>query len=420
MKLIVRILNFVIMGLSLAAAVLLFAKPAFSFNSNIALDVKKLSSFVPETQYTKDIDIVNSLGTDEIQVAIKFSLNLGGVAKSMGGNRQTINDSIVSKNVDDIVTTMHEPVDLITDYSIRSIIKSTIKDEITKQIDAAKTGSGSTAQEIMDESGIDDKYFTNFAFELYNSTNEDGATTESVSNVLYWQIDEAINKAQQSGQPIDTTKYKDKLNDISTNMTKVLTDLKLVKSDGTLVKLSEVSYFYLSTYLKDELVKQGQDPVPLEQKAGETIPQYADRLITTYVLTQMPDAFYKTVGGVCVGLFIGIFLFTGIWLFLFGWTLFKSLTKKPYTFFGPIFWAVGSLQLVLGLGLTIFGKFIFPTIKFNMGQIPIKSIILAPRTYALVPSILFLVAIPLAVIYLIFKIIAKSQDKQTGGNNDEK
>ena len=164
MKLIVRILNFVIMGLSLAAAVLLFAMPAFSFNSNIALDVQKLSSFVPETQYTKDIDIVNSLGTDEIQVAIKFSLNLGGVAKSMGGNRQTINDSIVSKNVDDIVTTMHEPVDLITDYSIRSIIKSTIKDEITKQIDAAKTGSGSTAQEIMDESGIDDKYFTNFAF----------------------------------------------------------------------------------------------------------------------------------------------------------------------------------------------------------------------------------------------------------------
>ena len=401
------------MAISLAAAVLLFAMPSFSFNSNIALDVQKLSDFVPKTQYTNDLKVVDALGTDEIQVAIKFSLNLGGVTKAMGGNRDVINDNVVSNNVNGIVNTLHEPVDLITDYSIRTMLKSTIKDEVTKQIDAAKIGSGSTAQEIMEESNIDDKYFTNFAFELYNATNEDGATTESVGNVLYWQIDEAINRAQKSGQPIDATKYKDKLSDISNNLTKVLSDLKLVKEDGTLVKLSEVSYFYLSNYLRDELVKKGQDAAPLAQKSDETLPTYTDRLITTYVLTQMPDAFYKTVSGICVGLFIGIFLFTAIWLFLFGWTLFKTFfSKKPYSFFGPIFWLIGSLQIVLGLGLTIFGKYIFPTIKFNMGQIPLKSIVFAPRTFALVPSILFLVTIPLAIGYLVVKIIAKKQDKE--------
>ena len=413
MKLVVRIFNFVIMAISLAAAVLLFAMPSFSFNSNIALDVQKLSDFVPKTQYTNELKVVDALGTDEIQVAIKFSLNLGGVTKAMGGNRDVINDNVVSNNVNGIVNTLHEPVDLITDYSIRTMLKSTIKDEVTKQIDAAKIGSGSTTQEIMEESNIDDKYFTNFAFELYNATNEDGATTESVGNVLYWQIDEAINRAQKSGQPIDATKYKDKLSDISNNLTKVLSDLKLVKEDGTLVKLSEVSYFYLSNYLRDELVKKGQDAAPLAQKSDETLPTYTDRLITTYVLTQMPDAFYKTVSGICVGLFIGIFLFTAIWLFLFGWTLFKTFfSKKPYSFFGPIFWLIGSLQIVLGLGLTIFGKYIFPTIKFNMGQIPLKSIVFAPRTFALVPSILFLVTIPLAIGYLVVKIIAKKQDKE--------
>lgn len=401
------------MAISLAAAVLLFAMPSFSFNSNIALDVQKLSEFVPKTQYTNELKVVDALGTDEIQVAIKFSLNLGGVTKAMGGNRQVINDNVVSNNVNGIVNTLHEPVDLITDYSIRTMLKSTIKDEVTKQIDAAKIDSGSTTQEIMEESNIDDKYFTNFAFELYNATNEDGATTESVGNVLYWQIDEAINRAQKSGQPIDATKYKDKLSDISNNLTKVLSDLKLVKEDGTLVKLSEVSYFYLSNYLRDELVKKGQDAAPLAQKSDETLPTYTDRLITTYVLTQMPDAFYKTVSGICVGLFIGIFLFTAIWLFLFGWTLFKTFfSKKPYTFFGPIYWVIGSLQIVLGLGLTIFGKYIFPTIKFNMGQIPLKSIVLAPRTFALVPSILFLITVPLAIGYLVVKIIAKKQEKK--------
>ena len=407
MKIVVRLLNVLIMALSLAAAVLLFVMPAFSFNSNIALDVNKFSEFVPKTDYTSELRVADSLGTDQIQVAIKFKMNLGGVAKSMSGNRDVINSNIVSQNVDDIVDTLHEPVDLITDYSIRAIIKSTIKAEITKQIENAKdSSSSSTAAEIMEESNINDEYFTNFSYELYNSTNEDGATTESVSNVLYWQINEAINKAQQAGQPIDGSKFTDKMNEINTNMAKVLNDLKLVKADGTLVKLSEVSYFYLSNYLKEQL-KDKVDAAELEQKSNETLPDYADRMISAYVLTQMPDVFYKSVGGVCIGLFIGIFLFTAIWLFLFVWTLLKTFAKKPFTFFGPIFWIVGSLQLVLGLGLTIFGKFILPKININMGQIPIKSFVVAPRTYALVPSILFLVAIPVAVGYFIFKCITK-------------
>ena len=48
MKLVVRLFNFLIMAISLAAAVLLFAMPAFSFNSNIALDVAKFADFVPK------------------------------------------------------------------------------------------------------------------------------------------------------------------------------------------------------------------------------------------------------------------------------------------------------------------------------------------------------------------------------------
>lgn len=415
MKLLVRIFNFIIMALGLAGIVCLFAFPAFSFNSNVALDVEKFSKFVPETQYTKDLKVTDALGTDEIHVAIKFSLNIGGVTKSMSGKREVINEGIVSKNVDDIVYTLHEPVDLITEYSVRTIIKSTIKDEITKQINNAKT-TDSTAEEIMEGSEIDDEYFTNFAFALYDATNEDGSTTESVSNVLYWQIDEAIHRAQNAGQPIDSTKFTDKMGDITNNMVKVLTDLKLVNPDGTLVKLSEVSYFYLATYLKGQL--NGKvDPAVLEQKSGETLPAYADRLVSEFVLTQMPDAFYKTVGGVCVGLFIGLFFFTAIWAFLLGWTVYKNFfCKKPFTWFGPWFWLIGSAQLVLGLGLTVFGKFIFPTMKVNYGQIPLKSVILAPRTYALVPSILFLVSIVVAVAYLIVKIIAKKQYEDQGGN----
>ena len=47
------------MAVCAAATVMLFTPPAFSFNSNIAVDVASFAKFVPETKYTKDLNIVD-------------------------------------------------------------------------------------------------------------------------------------------------------------------------------------------------------------------------------------------------------------------------------------------------------------------------------------------------------------------------
>ena len=197
MKLVLRIFNFIIMGIALAATIMLFTTPAFTFNSKIAIDVQTFAKFVPETKYTSEFNIVELIGTDTINVRIKFNLDAGGITKNMDGKREKINNDIIAKNVDEMADILHEPIDLITDYSIRSVIKSTVKDEITKQVDEAskKYNSTSTAEEIMDEVGMDDAYFTKFSNSLYDSANKDGATIDSVSDVLYAQIDDALAKA---------------------------------------------------------------------------------------------------------------------------------------------------------------------------------------------------------------------------------
>lgn len=424
MKIVLKVLNYVIMAISLAASVLLFAMPSFSFNSNVALDVVAFSKFVPETQYSQYINITDSLGTDTIHVGVKFSLNAGQVAKAMGGNRDRINEMIISKNVDDIVATLHEPVDLITDFSLRSVIKSTVKAEIEKQIEANKKPEwgSSSVQDILDECGIDDEYFTNFAYRLYDATNEDNANIDSVNFVLYEQIDEALTKAEKNGlggvvNPgyVESTKEA-----VKTNLAKVLTDLKLLDEKGNIVKLKDICYYYLSLYLNSGLKDKVKDPASLERKSDETIPQYSDRLLSIFVLTQTPDFFYQLVGWVSIGLFIGLFLFTGIWLFLLGFTIYRVFIKKKPTFFGPWFWAVGSLQLVLGIGLTIVGKFILPTVKFSKYNIPLKQVILAPRTYALIPSILFIVCGFIAIGYFVIKLFVKKEEKSQGGTDNEK
>ena len=424
MKTMIRILNFVIIALSAVATVFLFVSTPLSFNSKIALDVKAFSQFVPETTYTSDIKIDQLLGTDTIYVGIKFKVDAGGLTEIMNGNRDRINELFITKNVDDIAKTLHEPVNLITDYSIKSVMKSTITEEVTKQVDTARTNYIDSldseeqkalvpsTEDIMSEVGMDETYFLNFALALYDEANKDTATVDTVSDVLFDQIDTALAKADDSGA-VDTSSFgEDMKAGIKTSLVNILTELKLVKEDNVHIKkISDISYIYLSEFLVTKLTGK-VDAAILEQGATETTPDYTDRLLDLFVTTQIPDQVYQVVGYVSLGLFIGLFVFAATWAFLFIFTAIKTFSKKPWTFFGPWFWIVGILQLVMGIGITIAGKFILPMYFSTIPGLPISSIVLAPRTYALVPSIMFVACLVLAIIYLFFKIPAKSQARR--------
>lgn len=417
MKLIVRIFNLIIMALSVAATIFLFTSPTFTFNSRIAVDVKSFSQFVPETSYSSDLKVEELLGTDTIYLGVKFNLKLNDTKELMNGDRDKVNESLLSDNVDGMLETLHTPVDLITDFSLRFIIKSIIKEQVTQQIENARDTyqekSGEElppAQTIMDETGIDDEYFTSFAFALYDSMNADDATVDSVTGTLYNQIDEALIKVENY---VDSSSYDDTAREaIKDNLISSLDDLKLIEDGNKVKKISQISYMYLSDYIKSELKKKSVSE-SLDQEPGESASDYSDRLLRIYIFTQMPDGFYKGVGYVSLGLFVGIFVFAAIWGFLFLYTLIRTFTRKPWTFFGPIFWIVGLLQVVLGVGLTAGAKILLPRyLKVASLGLPINEILLAPRTYALIPSLFYLGSIVLAIIYLFFKIPAKHQYKE--------
>ena len=292
MKTVLRIFNLIIMALAGVAAAFLFMPPVMSFNSNIAISTTKFAEFVPNTTYTEDIDIVSLLGTDSIHVGVQFSLNMDDVKAIMGGSRERINECLINKSVNDIVSTFHEPIDLITEYSVKSIMRSTIKDQIKQQVQAGidnyeeKSGQTvpSTAEEIMEDSGMDDTFFQNFTLALYDALNADGATVESASNVLYQQIDEALAMAEDT-EMVDSSSFGDETKTtVQNNLVSILTELKLIYDGNKIKKISEVAYVYLSDFIKTEL--NGKvDPSELEQQATETNGDYADRLLNLYVIT---------------------------------------------------------------------------------------------------------------------------------------
>ena len=416
MKHIVYILNIIIMTISIVAVILLFTCKTLAFDSKISLNVKKLSDFIPESEYTEDVKIEDMLGTDTVSVKIKFTLDSKDVNKVMNGDREKIDDLIISENVKGITSILHEPIDLITDFTVKAAMKNIVKKEITKQIRNAMNGNPafSSPEEIMDEVGINDEYFESFADALYIEASRDGSNVGSMGVVLYDKVDEALAKAEETGA-VDTSGFESKKASIKNTMADFLYGLDLVYDDDEYIDdedqmkpLNKLSYIYVATYLEEEL-KGKVDESELVRKDSEDVVQYSDRLLDLYVKELMPDAFYRAVQYTALGLFIGLFVFSAIWLLLFIITLIKSFTKRPWTFFGPIFWIGGFLQLILGAGLIVLGKYVIPSISFSDTNIPLKEVIISPRTNIFYSSVCFIIIFILAFVYKYFKSGAKKE-----------
>jgi len=261
---------------------------------------------------------------------------------------------------------------------------------------------------------VNDEYFTNFSYNLYDAANSKGATLNSVNEVLYTQIDDAVARSEQSGLVDNSGFTEETKGDILNNLGGVLNDLQLVNSDGSLKPISGISYMYISNHVKNQLTGKVADESLLEQRADESIVDYSDRMLELYVVTQMPDVFYTVVGYVALALLVGNIIFGCIWIALFVITLVRTISKnKPWTFFGPWFWILGSLQLVLGFGITILTKFIMPNFMPSMEGMPVTAFLMSIRTSVVIPSILFLICIPLAIVYSVFRGEAKLRSQES-------
>ena len=410
MKLVLRILNLAMAALGLVATILLFSMPAFSFNSKVVVGIDTLTSFIPETEYTKDIKATDLLGTDEIQAGVSFKLSAAEINKVMNGDREIINERVIIKNLDETLQTLDDAVDIITDNTVRKTLQSTIKAEITKQIDAARPiDSDKSAEEIMDLLALDEIYFKNFANSLYDEANKSSATVNSVGNVLQEQIDDALLKAEKSNAIKPGTFTEEAKQSVKNNLINILNQLEMV--EGEKIKpIGDLPYIYVTKYAKEKLATK-LSPGDLEQKTGETNRQYSDRMLEALVVNVIPETVYQIIGYVCLGMFIGIFVIAGAWL---GFAAFEVLhfffvEKKHKLFkslFLPFFMLVGLIQIGLGFVLTGVCKYVLPE-KLDLASlnIPVKEAIIIPRTCTLATSIVFIITVGVGIAYFVIKLI---------------
>ena len=410
MKLVLRILNLVMATIAMVATILLFSLPAFSFNSKVVVDVKTLTDLVPKTVYTSEIKAEELLGTNEIQAGVTFKLSAGEINKVMNGDRDIINNQVIIKNLDETLQTLDKAIDIISDNTIRQTLKSTIKDEIKKQIDAAKPAeSEKTAEQIMDLIDLDDTYFKNFSNALYDEANKSTATINSVNAVLQEQIDDALVKAEKSGSIKPGTFTEEQKAAVKENFVNILTSLDMVEGES-IKPLGDLPYVYVIKFMKEKLAGKVAAE-ELEKKADETNTVYSNRLLELFVLNNIPEIVYQIIGYVCLGLFIGLFVFAGTWLAFAAFEIlhFFIPDKKHKLFksiFLPFFMLMGLIQIGLGFVLTGVCKYVLPkSLDLAKLGLPIKEGVIVPRTYTLATSIVFIVVVALLAVYFVVKLL---------------
>ena len=429
MKSVVRIFNFIIMGISAVAMLLLFTTSTFTFNSCVGLKAEYFNNFnslIPASVDVGTIDVPYVLGTDNIYLSLKCDLGFGEVNTLMGtSNNELVNKELIENNIGGVFADLHEPIDILTEYTVRTALKKIAHDELAEQITNALTGAGhaATTEDVMDEMGMNDNYFRGFAKLLYDVGNtqsdpeniDQGPTIDAFTDVIFNKIKEILAEAKEvtAGSVDESYLTEDKKAQIKDGFVSIFNDIGLIMDDTVhIYRVSKVSYLFLAKFIKQDLQSKVPDPSILDKKTTENYEKYAERLSVLFVETLLPTTFYTLVSYICLGIFIGIILIAAIWAILLIFTTIRTFSSdKPWTFFGPWFWVVGSLQIVLGIGLTIFGKYILPKMPLPLDGTPISSFAVAPRTFALIPSILFIVMIGVAIAYLIISHPVKKEYK---------
>lgn len=452
MKSVVRIFNLIIMAVSGLAAALLFINSTLTFNSRISFDNEFINNYfstvverinqptqsetdpVLKEPFINEINVTKILGTDHVNLKVQFDLSFGEINTLMGKlDKELVNQELLDKNLSSIFADLHEAVNILTEYTARTALRSVAKKEIYKQVRKSleDTGYPSTATDIMDEVGMNDNYFRGFAKTLYDAANipdnpstakeDDGCSVNKFVQTIKSQLEDVLGEADKiTGGKVNKEAMlnnPDLDNELRNGFISVITAADLIQSDGeTFVKMEKAAYVFLAKILKEQL-SSTVSPGELEPQAGESREAYAERLSKLYAHSMLPDVFYTIIGYSSLGLFIGVIVFAVIWLVLIVITLIRTFSsKKPWTIFGPWFWIVGSLQVVLGLALTIFCKFYLPSMSFMQRALegsPIKSIAVAPRTSMLIPSMIFLGMIVFAIVYTIIAHPVKKEYKDS-------
>ena len=382
------IVNILIMIASAVAVVFLLISPVIDFEGIYGYRVNMYQGVVPTNDYVESINVEDTYGAKEYEVTLKFKVDKQEAIRFMNRDFPFIKQKAVGDNVAPIIEEAHKIVKLATTEGVKLGLKNYTKKEVAKLIGA----SGASSTEVMNEAGMNDTYFMNFANSLYEEAFKEGATYSSLFSV----VDNQVNTSLAA---VSIPYVEESRSDNNDSFTEALKTIQLLDEDN-LVSFNDLHYKYFHAFLEDEL----QYLMPKEQYArqdGEDIYHHTDRMLTLYLIQYFHDQ--GTFADLAIVLFIGMFFFAAIWVAVFFIAL-NRIVKNPYGKIGAWFYILGAMQVIVGIGGYLVCKFYLPLNRYDhIIGLAFNYLKINIITNCFISSIMFIVMCFLGAIYALMK-----------------
>lgn len=424
MRKVLRILNIIYMAIAVAAIIVYFTVPFVNLEANVVINKTEITTLinkVPGGEKLKESDLFKE--NEQVEVSIRLNVTPTEVFKAASGDRvETINTYFIYPKIQDVINALRDQVNRASVAILRYAAKDTINNQVDK---------------YREDQPINQEKVEEAADKILDSILEENATVESVSETIYEEVVNILDDAGIEHGDLTQEQIEEKLEE-------VLDEYGLVNEDGTLKDPEDVAgallYDLITQYdifgsegsgigeEGDLTSSSSTEPKPAIHRANTpsnelTVEEKAakvESVLTEQIKTRLQGQFITISSGAYVGMLILFIIFIVTWAFLFIFTLIRTCRpKKCYTFFGPIFWAVGAVQIALGIGLMIASNAAGNIVNYLGGVITksgtflsiFQEIHISASASALIPGILVLCCIPLTIVYHIYKKKVKKQIK---------
>lgn len=261
MKLKIIICNFIYLLISAAVIVSYAVFPLVSVKVDMNITASALEKMLGDQEEFKDVDM-NEVAGDGIPLKIEIKTTSLDVLEAIvtKDSETYVKETVIGKNVDKTVTAIEPALNRVVSGVAKSVAKTETKNQVKSSLNDYLL-PGEDAQEYMDKAGLDDEYFSAAADEFYNAFTEDGATVDSLSEVVANKVNDAIDKLYES-DPLKFAALKlagvDK-ETIKSELNENLDKYGLVDENGNILDVSKVLAKLLKSALSDGNKDGNQD-----------------------------------------------------------------------------------------------------------------------------------------------------------------
>lgn len=449
MKAVLRIFNLLYIALAAVACVALLTRPIVRIDATVRLPKEEAAKVLEENIGAEDLTRADyekalepSLDKDGYFIIPLENINVPA-AYTISKDASEITNVLtkqVQENVDKIVKSLTPTIKELAKLMAKSAGKSAIKDSISQQI---KGTSSESSEQIMERCGINDQYIENMTDNVMdNLLGNPSKGIEPVKNVdelmstISGNVNEVCHKLANGdveGFPKDETELQSKIsamnNDIEKQLKDQLLEAKLCDEQGNITDIEKVVDEFLADAIQkiiDEGNKETRAKPILRADASSQEEQESKLAIKIRELLNQQIEKFNINGIVEQYWFIPLLMTLGLmlpWLIFILITIIRSLRKGKIWTKSWVVFVFAAIQVITGIAIYLLtARFMSQFLEIlpipdNPTTEIIKASTLTVETSAFIPSILYLVMIPLTIAYM---IIAHKVKKQYKADKKEK